>query len=138
MNMDRCLRNWGIAWTACMMLLCAAIAGFVLGAALCALTGCGATYRKVTTPEQRTIITKWVNCMARPPKVEDIDWPDADRTGNLLLHASTAERVKAAYGIAVRYISEQWRKCRAEVEGKESDAAEMPDGGSTVEVEVTP
>lgn len=56
-------------------------------------------------------VTKFAACMVTPPPVEDIDWPDKDTVGNILMHETTAERVKAAYAVLVRWSREQFYRC---------------------------
>lgn len=54
---------------------------------------------------------RYVSCMDDPPPIEVIDWPDADKLGNVLMHRSTVERVQNAYATLRRYTLEQYFKC---------------------------
>jgi hypothetical protein len=50
-----------------------------------------------------------IPCMAAPPKMVVISWPDADRMGNRILAASTVDLIMVA---EKRYIDENWAACQ--------------------------
>lgn len=93
-----------------------AVWAIVLGVLLmvAGLIGCAGTVPKKSSEHPHPVkesIVKFISCMAEPPAMEAIDWPDADRLGNVLLHASTAERLREAYAALRRYVNEQYFRC---------------------------
>jgi hypothetical protein len=101
-------------------------------AAAVLLAACAAEARNERHPLIRPVITAetiFVSCMAAPPPVVVIDWPDADSIGNVLMHTSTVDRVKGAYADLRRYVDEQYFSCLHVAERA---------GEQTVTVEVDP
>ncbi len=85
------------------------VAALLLGACV---AGGGPPRPQAVQPSPRvTTELRYVSCMAEPPPLEVIDWPDADRVGNVLLHRSTVERVQGAYAELRRYALEQYFRC---------------------------
>lgn len=62
-------------------------------------------------PPPATTDTVYVSCMAPPPPMDPIDWPDADSIGNVLMHTSQVDHVKGAYADLRRYVDEQYFSC---------------------------
>jgi hypothetical protein len=53
-----------------------------------------------------------IPCMAAPPKMVVISWPDADRMGNRILAASTVDLIVDTMVAERRYIDENWAACQ--------------------------
>jgi hypothetical protein len=99
------------------------VAALVLGA-------CGATSSRPTSPARPPVLTAetiFVSCMAEPPPLVVIDWPDADSIGNVLMHTSTVDRVRGAYADLRRWVDEQYFNCLhvAERAGEQSVTVEV-------------
>lgn len=85
----------------------------VLLAAALAIAACATPARRPIAPSPPRIsaTTVFVSCMAAPPPLVVIDWPDADRLGNVLMHTSQVDHVKGAYADLRRYVDEQYFRC---------------------------
>lgn len=75
----------------------------------------------------REVALRYVSCMAEPPPFDAIDWPTPDSVGNVILHASTVDRVKGAYADLRRYVTEQYFRCLhvAEAAGEQAVTVEV-------------
>ena len=105
------------------LVLLAVLIATVLAGAL-GLLGCGAHVASgpfAKSPEHPHPTREFLACMIEPPPVDEIDWPTPDSVGNLLMHASTAERVKAAYAALVRWSRAQYYRCMHELESRGID-----------------
>lgn len=63
-------------------------------------------------PPPIRLVERIVPCMETPPAVFAPEWPPADRVGNVLMHTSTVDGLKAALATQRRYIDEQFFRCR--------------------------
>ena len=82
------------------------------GMLLCACTGSTALGPgPAVPPAPSTSEVVYVSCMAPPPPMDPIDWPDADSIGNVLMHTSQVDHVKGAYANLRRYVDEQYFGC---------------------------
>ena len=103
----------------------------LLLAAALALSACAVRSPTLLPPQPPRVTAdlRYVSCMVEPPQLEVIDWPDADKLGNVLLHRSTVERIQGAYAALRRYALEQYFRCLHVAEAK---------GEQTVTVETEP
>lgn len=94
-----------------------------------ALAACTATSSRPTSPRPPVVTseTVFVSCMAEPPPMDVIDWPDADSIGNVLMHTSQVDHVKRSYADLRRYVDEQYFRCLhvAERAGEQSVTVEV-------------
>jgi hypothetical protein len=92
------------------------------------LFGCAAHARAVKpAPAAITTELRFGSCMSEPPPFDAIDWPTPDSVGNVLMHASTVERVQNAYAELRRYALENYFRCLhvAEELGEQSATVEV-------------